>query len=231
MRRSFLFCLPVFALIVAGRADAAPIVFETRSTATQTVSLFNPADPASRDVVASFPLTAAGSQTFTIDPVAGTANVVSLFQGNDLPNIFGAGPAFLAYELYNTVTTATAAETSPGLYDVALSILFELRITSPGFGGLTLETREPSVFAASGVTLPFGAGTAFFDPIPPDFTDIFIKGGPQGVPAIGTSSDRVVTVDSVVPEPGTLALLGLGAFGFVGTVVRNRARRTVDAKV
>jgi hypothetical protein len=49
----------------------------------------------------------------------------------------------------------------------------------------------------------------------------------DGINMFGHANDLVVSVDSViytmVPEPGSFALLGLGALGFI---VRSRSRKT-----
>ena len=62
-----------------------------------------------------FTLSSDGFQKFTVDPMTGTADVDSLFVGNDLPDPFNPG-MFFEYELYNTDTTGTITENTSGCF-------------------------------------------------------------------------------------------------------------------
>ena len=211
MRHGFLLLIPAIGLVWSSASDSqATIVFSTNSTATQTLTspLFGGAKQ----------ITATGTQTFTLDLVAHTANVISLFKGSDLPNPAGEGT--LSYDLYNTVTSGTVQVNGSGHYDVTLSLLFELKITTPGalFGTL-FETLKKATFTATDIpSLPFPPGTAFFDPAFPDTIPIYLS--TDLVNPVGTSSNRVVTINSIVPEPSTIASAGLALLATAGAFVR-----------
>jgi hypothetical protein len=194
-------------LCLGVEARAGLIVFDTESTATQMISspLFGGA----------VPLDATGPQQFTINTTTGAANVTSAFQGSDFPNPYAPGQ-FFTYDLYNTVTTGTVTTNPSGSYDISYSLLFELKLTSGPLAGLIFETLQDATFASSNIpTLPFPAGTAFSDPAGPanDAVNIYVKYDPTGTFAPGTlvgeSFDRLVTVNSIVPEPSSIVLGGL----------------------
>lgn len=197
------------AMICSATATArAGIVFDTNSTARLTVT--------SQLLGGSEFLTASGPQHFTIDPVAGTANVTSAFVGHDLV-LLGQT---VSYNLYNTITTGVSSKNLSGTYNVSYSLLFELQVTSGALAGLTFETKQNSTFASANIaTLPFPTGTVFADPGLDDSTNIYVKSSPTPqLPAgtlVGTTSGRTVTIDSIVPEPATwaLGLLGAGLAG------------------
>ena len=178
-------------------ARAGIIVFDTESTATQNIS---------SPLLGNFTLTAKGTQEFTIDTTNGTANVTSLFQGTDFP-----GQS--TYNLYNTVTTGTVTTNPSGSFNISFQLLFELDVTGGTFAGLSLVTTQNAIFAASNVpTLPFPAGTAFSDPSGSDTVNVYLKNAFDNFPAgtlAGTSSDRLVTINSVIPEPSSLVSAGL----------------------
>jgi hypothetical protein len=184
-------------LCLGVEARAGTIVFDTESTATQNIS---------SPLLGNFTLTAKGTQEFTIDTTNGTANVTSLFQGTDFP-----GQS--TYNLYNTVTTGTVTTNPSGSFNISFQLLFELDVTGGTFAGLSLVTTQNAIFAASNVpTLPFPAGTAFSDPSGSDTVNVYLKNAFDNFPAgtlAGTSSDRLVTINSVIPEPSSLVSAGL----------------------
>ena len=156
-------------------------------------------------------LSSTGPQSFSIDTTAGTADVDSFFQGNDLEDPFNPG-GFLSYELYNTTTSGTVTPSgTPGLFDVDFTLLFELEITSGAFAGVIFETTDFTSFTTTDATMPFAPGTIFSSPGP---IDIFVKVDPTGTfppgTFVGTTDNRTVTVNSVIPEPASLSLLGFG---------------------
>jgi hypothetical protein len=195
-------------------ARAGSIVFDTESTATQNIS---------SPLLGNFTLTATGPQQFTIDTTNGTANVTSMFQGSDFPDPITGHDT---YNLYNTVTTGTVTTNPSGSFNISFQLLFELDVTSGTFAGLSLVTTQDAIFAASNVpTLPFPVGTAFSDPSGSDSVNVFLKnafgGFPAGAPA-GTSSDRLVTVNAIIPEPSSIVSASLAALIGVGIGWRRR---------
>jgi len=217
------FGLGLAAALSFGPIAGAAIVFDTNSLAVQMIEspLFGGAP---------FVLSAPGTQRFTLDLEAGVANVTSDFKGTDLPDPLNPG-GFLTYDLYNTPasTTGTVALNGMGTYDIVLTLLFELSITSGPLAGQTFETQQFATFAALGVPLiPFPDGTVFSDPTPPDLVVIFAKTTLPGVynagDPIGTSSGRTVTILNVVPEPASLAMVGLAAVVGLTALTRRRPR-------
>jgi hypothetical protein len=187
----------VAGLCLGLEARAGSIVFDTDSSATQMIS---------SQLLGTFALDASGTQQFTIDPTLGTANVTSAFTGSDFP-LFGQ---FVTYDLYNTLTTGTVTTNPSGSYDIAFQVLFELKLTSGPLTGFTFETLQNATFENASVpALPFPGGTAFSDLSGgSDAVNIYVKFDPSGTFApgtlVGTSFDRLVTVNSVVPEPSSL---------------------------
>jgi hypothetical protein len=222
MIRRYIFGICVFAGIWQASIARAGFDFFTNSTATQTIT-----SPLFGNV--PFSITAQGPQHFVIDPATGSASVTSNFQGTDLPNP-GVPGSFFSYNLFNTATTGTVTPAGVGPYTVTFSLLFELDITSGPFAGLELETTQNAIFQASNIAgFPFVAGTTFGDPNrPADGVTIFVKVDPTNTLAagttFGTSSDRVVTIISAVPEPTSMALCALGA-GIAVSLSRARGRR------
>ena len=209
-------------LAVPVQTEAGAVSFEEAGQATQAIisPLFG-SDP----IIISAP----GFLDFTVDVSANFANVTSLFKGTDLPDPLNLG-GFLTYDLYNTVTTGTASQNGDGSYNVALSLLFELKITSGLFTGLTLETLQDSVFTNANIaSLPFPVGTSFSQPSQPDLTGVYIKTDPTGVFSPGTfvgySFDRVVTI---TPEPSTVISAALGVAGLVA-MTRSRRKSSGNA--
>lgn len=195
----------------------ADIVFSTLSTATQTLS-----SPAFGGAV---PITSRGIQVFTFNVATNLANVTSAFQGNDLPDPAGSGQK-VTYDLYNTATTGTITQNASGKFDIAFSLLFELKVTSGLAAGLTFETKTISHFNATNVIdLPFKLPVAFTDPGPnSDTVPILIKFDPSGQTpvgtVVGTSSGRTVTT----PEPASMILSAIGMIGLTAMMYRrNRA--------
>ena len=201
----------VSGLCLGLEARAGLIVFDTESTATQNIS---------SPLLGNFTLTATGTQEFTIDTTNGTANVTSMFRGTDFP-----GQS--TYNLYNTVTTGTVTTNPSGSFNISFKLLFELDVISGAYAGLSLVTRDNAIFTASNVpTLPFPAGTAFSDPSGSDTVNVYLKNAFGNFPAgtlAGTSSDRLVTINSVIPEPSSLVSAGLATL--IGTGVGWRRRR------
>jgi hypothetical protein len=221
-----LLCSVAAAVSFAGSAAAA-VVFDAQSTATQTISspLFG----------GSATITATGTQTFTLDLVGSAANVISDFKGTDLPDPLNPG-GFLDYDLYNTATIGTVTVVPHG-YDVNFEVLFELKVTSGPFTGLTFETQQQATFfTPEAHSLPFPGGTLFADPTPPDLVNIYVKIDPTGnLPAgslVGASFDRTVTVGSAVPEPSSMALViaALVIAGLACSIASWRAQKATPAK-
>ena len=212
-------CLVLLPLAPAANAE---LIINTWSSATQTIT--SPLIPGT-----SIVLDAAGTQQFTIDTATGFANVVSDFKGSDFETPLGTA----TYDLYNTMTTGTVTDNG-GSYTISYSLLFELKITSGPLEGVIFETLTDSIFETTVSSLPFPPGTAFGDPARPnDPTGIFLKADPNGVLAslgvtigsqVGVSSDRVVTVLSIVPEPTSALLLGLGVSSLVSYARWRRSR-------
>ena len=218
--------LPLLALSVVAATANADFQFDTASTATQTIT-------STLVTGGSIPLNAAGTQHFTIDPVAGTASVTSAFTGSDFVTPFGT----FSYTLYNTATNGTVT-LSGGNYTIEFMLLFELQITGGGGGlldGVTFETKDNAIFRGTVASLPFPSNSVFDDPNRPnDAVTIFLKSDPNGVLAangvplnspVGTSSDRVVTTLRSVPEPSTLLLGALGAVLIGAFGLRKRMAR------
>jgi hypothetical protein len=118
------------------------------------------------------------------------------------------------------LTAGTVTTNPSGSFNISFQILFELDVTSGALSGLSLVTMQNAIFTASNVaTLPFPAGAAFSDPSGSDSVTVFVKNdfGPfaAGTP-VGTSFDRLVTTNAIIPEPSSIApaslatLIGLG---------------------
>jgi len=199
-------------------ARAGSIVFDTESTATQSIS---------SPLLGNFTLTATGTQQFTVDPTTGYANVTSKFQGSDFPDPITGHDM---YNLYNTVTTGTVTTNPSGSFNISFQLLFELDVTSGTFAGLSLVTKENATFAASDVpTLPFPAGTAFSDPSGSDSVSVYLLNAFGPYPAgtlAGTSFDRLVTVNAVIPEPTSIVSASLAAL--IGLGIGRCRRRTTQ---
>ena len=208
--RCLVLCLSLAATLSWTQIAKGDIIFTTQSTATQVITspLFG----------GSVSLTATGPQVFTLNPATGFADVTSDFKGSDLPDPLNPG-GFLSYDLFNTTTMGTVVQNPSGSFDVSFEVLFELRVTSGPLAGLTFETQQFATFSAANVpAIPFPPGTAFSDPTPPDTLPIFVKFDPTGTfppgALVGTSSNRVVTINSVVPEPpGAILLASAGLLG------------------
>ncbi len=206
-------------LSVGPEARAGYFEFDTESTATQDIN----------SAFGAFTLTATGIQHFTINTTTGYANVTSPFQGSDFPDPYTHG--YDTYNLYNTATTGTVTTNGDGSYNVSFSLLFELDVTSGALAGLSVVTHDDATFTASNIaTLPFPSGTGFFDPGGSDTLNLYAKDafGPfaQGQ-MVGTSSNRLVTINSVVPEPSSIVSAGVAAF--VGLAVMRYRRRRQSA--
>ena len=190
-------------------ARAGVVVFYTESTATQNIN----------SGLGDFTLTATGTQKFTIDTSGGTADVTSMFKGSDFPD---PGGGHDTYNLYNTVTTGTVTMNGDGSYDVTFHLLFELDVTSGNLNGLSLVTTMDATFATAGATLPFQPGTAFADPNLPssDAVNIYIKGDLNN--PVGISYDRLVTINTIVPEPASIVSAGMATLIGLGVAWRRR---------
>lgn len=207
------FCLGI-------EARAAFIQFDTLSTATQDIT--------SPLLGGTVHLVSPGPQHFTFDTTLGTATVTSAFTGSDFPDPTNPGH-FVTYNLYNTLTTGTVTTEPSGSFDIKYQLLFELDITSGALAGFQFSTQKNANFdALNAPTLPFLAGTSFSDPGGSDAVNIYVKFDPTGTYAAGTlvgsSSNRVVTVNHVIPEPSTMALSATG-LGLL-LVRRRRPRRS-----
>jgi len=210
-------CLPCLALALVWAPPTAYAGFDfyTASTATQTIS--SQLVPGG-----SIDLNASGIQHFTIDTVAGTANVTSDFKGTDFLTPFGAA----SYNLYNTETTGTVTDNGGGSFTIAYLLLFELEITSGPLAGVIFETLDNALFQTTVPSIPFPDNTVFGDPSRPnDVVAIYLKSDPNGVlgsigvpigAPVGTSSNRVVTAVRSVPEPTAMVSGAIGA-GLLGT--------------
>jgi PEP-CTERM motif len=204
-------------LCLCREARAGLYVFDTESTATQMIS---------SPLLGTFPLDASGTQQFTINTTTGFANVTSSFQGSDLPDPFTGQND--TYNLYNTATTGSVTMNPSGSYNISFQLLFELDVTSGALNGLSLVTMENATFENVNVTaLPFPVPIAFSDTSGgSDSVGVYLKndfGNYTAGTQAGVSYDRIVTVNSIVPEPSGIALLGLGVVGLCLHVRKARA--------
>lgn len=211
--KSFSIVLSVLALFVGNTTQsmASFDVFTTPAEATQTLSL------PGLGVPLSFSLTGTGFVEWHLD-VDGSGNsigsgsfIVSDFQGT-LPGSLGplGGTPFDLYSLNDGQQTVTS---TGGGTVVTVTTNFELDVPA---AGLQFYTTTPSVFATSVAGIPFQSFFARAPNFGSDKTDIYLQGVP--VP-VGQSFDRTV---SSVPEPSSLALLGLGGFGLAFNAYRRR---------
>ncbi len=225
--RSTIGCLFIVSGLFLGlEARGGTYVFDTESTATQTI--YSPL------LGGSVNLTSHGPQEFTLDTTSGSANVTSEFKGSDFPV---PGYGYVTYDLYNTMTTGTVTKSTTGPYVVSFQLLFELKLTGGPLAGLTFETLDNATFTASNIpTIPFPAGTAFSDPGGSDTVNIYVKSDPTNTYApgtlAGTSSNRLVTINSIVPEPSSLVMAltaGLAGLGLGYARRRGSARSAAMA--
>ncbi len=222
-------CLALVALSLVAASASADLQFDTETTADQTIT-----SPLARN--GSIDLKSTGTQHFTIDLIAGTANVTSAFTGSDFYTALSPDP--FTYSLYNT-TTAGTVTFSGGLYTIAFPLLFELAITGGNGGvlnGVVFNTIDPALFQTTVASFPFPNNTVFGDPNRPnDPVTLYLKSDPNGALAamgvnvgdpVGASTNRVVTILRSVPEPSALLSVAVGA-GLIGAfgLRKKQARR------
>ena len=157
-------------------------------------------------------LDASGTQQFTIDTTTGMAGAFGVgVSGQRFPQSVQSRAVFHVRPLQHSDHRHGDHQNPSGSYDISYSLLWSLKLTSGPLAGLIFETLQDATFAASDIpTLPFPAGTTYSDPAGPanDGIYIYVKYDPTGTYAPGTlageSFDRVVTVNSIVPEPSSI---------------------------
>jgi PEP-CTERM motif len=220
MRCTILMLGAVGVLLAGSCCPADAGQFTTTTVATQTI--YSPAfgpNPVT--------ITATGTQFWDINTATGVGSVTSTLIGNDLPNFFGVGPAFLSYDLYNTTTAGTVTSLGGGLYKAEFDVLFALTILNGPVPGFTFFTQDLATFIAPSTPVPFVAGTVFSDPslgvglFGPNSSDAVKIYAPDGSLA-GYSYDRTVTITGVTPEPASFTIFGIGIAGMAGYGWRQR---------
>ena len=217
-------------MIVPAAVHADPTTFTVMVQADFELSLLGntPLNPG--PATPFLPFRAVGDLTFTLDPslndpTATTVpfvDVTGVLQGVPpsvpitLPHTISPDLQFLGGELTNIVRDGSGHVVSADVTD--LSMRWTLVGTNPAFP-VTLYTQDGLPFDATGVTIPFALGTVLSGPAP--FNVYLDMGNPATDPLVVIGQDRTLTV---VPEPSSLALCGLGLGGIAGWVGRRAAR-------
>ena len=208
MKRTLLFfiLLLAFAWPLSGQSNTQSLTFDDLGVGggTPTSGTYNPNDTFSFDVLLTFNGYGAGNLSFWLqtDPAfAGSLSITGVTYGTTFPDhpsttfpVFFNPSGFEDFDLGSSPATGTVP---PGTYFVA-HITFAISGASPGTYDLASTVTSPYTSEVSG----FDAGTGFSD---------------NNLPAEHYSV-------TIVPEPATVGLLGLGAAGLAAVFLRLRKR-------
>lgn len=227
MRRVLLTCA-VAALLAPGIAKAEVLSFTQTVVADFEFSLLGNTILNPGPTIDFIPFQAIGQLTFTLDaslndPSQPTTvpftNLTGHLDGVSpppfLPFVISPNVEFLGGELTNIVRDGNGDVISADIKD--LSARWDMVTPS-----MRLYTKVGLPFSAHITSLPFNYGAILAGPAP--FEVYLDMGGTAPDPLVVMGRNRTLRV---VPEPGSLALFGLGALGVLGLARRGRVARNV----